>query len=554
MIWKYRIDVREEATISGESIGIPEFRGIASMSDGSVYLCGSTPRAGRRRSGLLTHLDPQGHVLNEKLMVPHNMTPNGLVYLHDCLPFGGGLAIIGSIADGQQYLYWLLLLDAAGQVQRDVQFPTLDGRMAGLGTTLMVVGSNLVFSSYTGLNTEVVRLTSSGEIQARKLWRLGAFELVRSVTADTTVQLIGMLLEPHGHGTMTILTLNERLEEESRVEGRQSTYGAEVAYRLPDHSFILFSAKNDKANIVVADEHLQSQRRLALPRRKLSSVGRIEAVVPVPKRRTFVVATLGIADGVKDPEQEGFGALPNFRRGTVLDFVQLQDSETSTGSQVAGTQDPTSARLRRGNLARQYMELRAGLFARIVDSIPQFLRRPHGTEVEKQARAQAQDVLIERLARELTESDLRRLVDFYGSPVGRRYSEIETQMAEVAKAGRQRRAEAPKALDLKNAELREILGLFDEQYRVRMALIDPGPGKDTSILLTTRLRLAMLIQMQFQELRTIWYHLTEEDRTAILAFRDSDVGQTEREALSEAAKDLHGLIDQLNVESPRAPS
>jgi hypothetical protein len=350
VLWNYFVDLRDEdkAAFARQLIVNAEFRGTAPLPDGSVYLCGSMPRPpGTYSPGLLTHLDAKGRVLSERLIFPEQKTERGVAHFYDCVRWEDGVAILGDIVgwvrDPEQStekgprpnykrlsLYWLLVLDAAGNVKWERQIPTNDGRSANPGEMgLMADGSSLVFSSYSGLNTEVVRVSASGEVQARKQLPNSGFKLVHSVVPDGIIQILRSF-SSKGPVGLTAITLDERLEEVGRTQGQPTAYAARVAYRMPDHALVLFGSavhsvgERYTSQIAYVDPTLQHEQRLDLPRNNISDGGSIWAAAPAQDVGHFVIATTAYAHGLDINHPERFGALPDFKRGAALNFVKLK--------------------------------------------------------------------------------------------------------------------------------------------------------------------------------------------------------------------------------------
>ncbi len=157
MLWQY-------STYAHQTPSYPYkeamYRGIVSMSDGSIWACGNMPTVpGTQIKGLLTHLDSRGRVLEERLLAPHGAA---LVYLEDCTWWEGDIATIGRVfkvdktrprPDGSlpsSTSYWVILMNPVdGKVRWEKEIPKspvfgpLD---IPEGLTLLHAGSNLVFS------------------------------------------------------------------------------------------------------------------------------------------------------------------------------------------------------------------------------------------------------------------------------------------------------------------------------------------------------------------------------------------------------------------------
>jgi hypothetical protein len=225
--------------------------------------------------------------------------------------------------------YWLLLLDAAGNVAWEKQIPPQDGQPPIGEMVLMASGTSLMFSTSSNQNTDVVRLDETGEVQARKQFVNSRFRLVRPVVPDGVVQLFGRPMLSDSTG-VTVLSLDERLEEVSRIQGEPTAYLAEIAYRMPDRSLVLFGSavhsvgERYSTQLVHVDPTLRQAQRLDLPRDRVQDTGSIWAAAPTRDVGRFVAATRVMARGLDSNHPERFGALPDFKHGAALDFIQLK--------------------------------------------------------------------------------------------------------------------------------------------------------------------------------------------------------------------------------------
>ena len=177
-----------------------EIRGIAPMADGSVYLCGFLPRPPNIFApALLTHIDAQGHVIKEQLLVPSPDMKRGAARFDDCIPWNGGVAVIGQFdnviktAEGPnppvtEHAYWLLALDSTGQIKLEKQIPE-DFFGIELNTLLVTRNGGLVFSTVGSLETELISFGPNGDLLAKKQLP-GRFEFVRPVVPDGILQVV----------------------------------------------------------------------------------------------------------------------------------------------------------------------------------------------------------------------------------------------------------------------------------------------------------------------------------------------------------------------------
>ncbi len=213
-VWRYSTSLRESLSPRPDS---PEFFGAAPMPDGSTFLCGEMPHTVPAKTeaswAMLTHLDANGHLISENLISPPQKTGKitSLVvqYFHNCVAWGNGVANIGTaiyrknavgtgIDPSSEVNYWLIALDDKGNQRWEKTIPTGEKLLSqpaqeltwfsASNIALLSLGPDLVFSATNGSDTEVIRLSSSGEVEAHAQF-VGNYRLVRPVIPDDVIQL-----------------------------------------------------------------------------------------------------------------------------------------------------------------------------------------------------------------------------------------------------------------------------------------------------------------------------------------------------------------------------
>jgi len=94
-----------------------------------------------------------------------------------------------------------------------------------------------------------------------------------------------------------------------------------------------------------------------------------------------------------------------------------------------------------------------------------------------------QEAFEQGLLRSQAETDLHELINFYDSPTGKHFRQVYDQMAKELLIGMvesQMMLNAGKRIGhpvsaSDRQDLTEILGLFDEEYKIQLAIFDPGP-------------------------------------------------------------------------------
>ena len=339
VLWNYYARSKNKAQAGlGADRFSPEFLDAVSMPDGSIYLCGYKPSAPNAYApGLIAHLDSQGQVLAEQLVIPQNRPERGIARLDRCARWGDGIVFQGHLVDwsrgfngafSRNDLYWLLVLDAGGNVRWEKLFP-MSSDLAGsdeFSPLLVMTDSSLVFSSHKNASTELIQVSSKGELLASKQLP-GRFQIVEPVAPDGKLQVLGWLAADTAK-IMTVLTLSNGLEEVGRVQRQSVDYFARVAYRLADQSLIVFGSRshvygeNYTSEIVHLAAGLLTEKRLDPPRNRSPFLdsGSIWAAAPIGEAGEFVsVRGLSLAP---DFDDSGSSGVPQgFRRGVELDFI-----------------------------------------------------------------------------------------------------------------------------------------------------------------------------------------------------------------------------------------
>lgn len=320
VLWQYQTRVRDKLPIGQGA----EFDGVAAMPDGSSYLCGHMPRTpGLFMPGLLTHLDPAGHVLSERLVIPLEESGPGVAYFFDCVRWGDGVAVVGRLLKfpekgRRENLYLVVALGPSGDTKWEKLIPTTFDAIGDVGPSLVTAKSKLVFcGGRANLGTELFRVSETGELEIRKKLS-GQFALVRPVTTDGSLQLYGY---PSANAPFTTITVDDRFEEIRRTDaGRRLDFAAHLVYRMPDQSLVLFGSgihaygAQYTSRILYLDATLRSEQSIDLNRAPFSDSGFVKAALPTGNAGEFVVARnlIKLAPGDTRPV------------GAALDFVQIR--------------------------------------------------------------------------------------------------------------------------------------------------------------------------------------------------------------------------------------
>jgi hypothetical protein len=309
VLWNYTIGFQDPVSYPMPSH--PEFGGVVTMPDGSIFLCGhmGRPRGSSAPTALLAHLDPAGHVLSENLLASPSATggPDEGGWLQSCIQWGDGLLAMsvggrvvrpmtpGHLPETESW-FRFVRLDAAGNVQWERHIAVAPVDTPGPGdVVLLAVGPDVVLSAAGSLNTELLRISASGDVLAQKKLS-GRFLFVRPVVPDGVLQLFGNVANvPQSMA----ITLDEQLNEIGRVqENHPQDFLMSVAYRMPDRSLVLFGSgihnrgPRFTSRIVHVDGALQKEQYLepGPNRSPYRDLGSIWAAAPAGSVGEFVVA------------------------------------------------------------------------------------------------------------------------------------------------------------------------------------------------------------------------------------------------------------------------
>lgn len=307
------------------------FTGAVSMPDGSTYLCGYTelPPGGYTPS-ILTYLNLDGKILDEQLFLPSVRTERGLSYFDDCVRWGDNLLVMGHIYQsnnnedwrkrGEAY-YWILMLDSAGKVKWEKQLPTkfnVIDRVSALTTT----DKSMVFIGHRNLNTELLRISTTGELINKKYFE-NSFTFVKPVVPDGVLQFYGY--NPADR-IYTLLTLDENFEETHRVLSSKEFDFSGYVYRMPDKSMIVFGGESQpgsKSAVAHVDAKLQSLQKIELLQdKRFFDNGLIQAVTSTGKTGEFIT----VRKLMKHAHIKELLNTSNRERVSIaLDFIQIKN-------------------------------------------------------------------------------------------------------------------------------------------------------------------------------------------------------------------------------------
>jgi len=307
----------------------PEYWGAVAMPNGDSFLCGQMPVLPHGHSTLLTHLDPDGNLIEERLYLSKNNAFFGDNVRH-CVPSENGFLAIGSAFNGTpsnvsgstirtaNVNYWIVKFDFEGNtifekfiISTLDKIDDVDVLETAADGSLLLVGQRLD-------RTELVQLSSAGEVVLSRTMP-GLFRAVQPVGARKNVQLISATTTP-----VTMITLNGKLQETGRLVKDQEAGNVREAYRLPDGSLVLFGDKSSpqrsdyRARVMTLDASFERGETILLEPDDENSCCDGYAV-PTGNPGEFASVRSAIKRLKPHPSNDNFQ-----RIGAVIDFIETR--------------------------------------------------------------------------------------------------------------------------------------------------------------------------------------------------------------------------------------
>lgn len=326
VLWRYSLPPREPLP----NFEGPEYSSAAMMPDNSVFLCGGMPLS-KEGHGLLTHMDKDGKVLSEKLISPEGMNGGGA---YACTAWKDGVLFLGVTGTWEKVeatathpaiythhsFYWIAYFDANGEKKWEKLIPSIKVGFNYISPLQITADGGVAFvATRYGIGSQVVRMDNDGKIKESKIFN-EQFVLLQPTYSDTHLWLISTTTNK-----MSIVKLNDKLEEISHLTETQVPGVIHTAYRLADGSLMLFGSQYHFGTIYYAvamrvDPNLKHMQTLDLSVRGESYW--INDAVPLGKPGEF--ATIRRAIKTKDIGINPTDAqLDDVRRGIALDFINF---------------------------------------------------------------------------------------------------------------------------------------------------------------------------------------------------------------------------------------
>ena len=239
--WAFAVDATGRAVWRYEKPRDPEVKdryqsvyyGAVPLANGNVLLCGEvTTRTGSR--GLLTLLDGNGRLVQERQLLAQNNPEFFSSSLRQCLTWKGGVVAVGSASrrGGAGTPGWLLQLDASGAPVSEHVDPELRASAA-----VVSPDGTLVLARLDPGSTQLVRVDGRLQIVGRRSIPSSAFGLLRATSPSAEVKLIAYQVALKA----TLYSLGQQLEDVQPARALDPVYVDKGrGYVLADDSLALF--------------------------------------------------------------------------------------------------------------------------------------------------------------------------------------------------------------------------------------------------------------------------------------------------------------------------
>lgn len=319
---------------------LPAYNSAAVMPDDSVFLCGGM--TGPKGGAFLTHLDKDGKVLSEQPVLSVDERGNGPI--SSCMAWQNGVALVGITATDTQvkpsldhpspidteWYYWIALVDQNGKTEWEklVPIPALElGAPSFISPLQATPDGGFVFTAFK-FGTNVLRIGPDGNVQARNYFKDQLLTLARPTSGDGAIKLITTSTNlGNGAAPVSLITLNNMLQETGRIAETHDPGPIKQAYILPDQSLMLFGGLwpppygSSWAYVTWLDPSLTHEAALNLAKSDTSSW--VDAAVPLSTPGEFACVR-GAMDTVKLKTARTEEERAEVSLGVALDFVSLK--------------------------------------------------------------------------------------------------------------------------------------------------------------------------------------------------------------------------------------
>lgn len=283
--WRYELPRAKQKTT-----GSAAYASAAAMSNEGTVLCGYSDVGETTHPiivGILTVVNKAGEVVKHQELYPNSDTRFRLNYLHKCIPWGDGFAVIGRTSRWidragdriRESFYWLLALDARGEIK----WEKLIGNPAGSlpGSLIQMPNNDILLTLWNGHALEIIRMAMDGSTKAES--SVGDSRLVHGAITEDSLHFIST-----GAGT-TMQTLNGKLSGIGSMKGNADLCDCKALYRRSDGSIVAFGYQREdsvRTAAIVALSADLNERQVFLFR-PLWTSGEVADAVPADSEGEF---------------------------------------------------------------------------------------------------------------------------------------------------------------------------------------------------------------------------------------------------------------------------
>lgn len=225
----------------------PNFSDAVAMPNGDSFLCGQMPVLPRNTQALISHLNAEGKLIEERLFEPKQKEYFGAGIEH-CFRFRGGFVSIGTRLkhdSGKNYpntpthfYYWIVFWNNDGKFIFE-QYITSDNKNISNIDIIDVKENYFTISSSGPIDSEVVKILPDASVSNRFSVEK-SFRGVNSIHEDGFIRLISQTTHP-----LTLITLDNELKEISRISEDHEGATIRRAFRLGQGDILAFGDEDN---------------------------------------------------------------------------------------------------------------------------------------------------------------------------------------------------------------------------------------------------------------------------------------------------------------------
>jgi hypothetical protein len=209
-----------------------QFKGIVALSGQRIVACGEAATEDGSIFALLEVFNQQGQVISRSLMKPDDNPGTHLTEFRACVAWGDGVALAGTVFNGQKTSYWTVKLRA----DLSKQWESTDDKLAA-GSIHVLSDQSLLQASNGGEGVlTLARISQDGQVLASKREEFSEGRVVRTVP-NGQIQVVAATTSAQN----VLLTLNSDLSQaKANLSIGPPTVREGCAYGFEDGSVAMF--------------------------------------------------------------------------------------------------------------------------------------------------------------------------------------------------------------------------------------------------------------------------------------------------------------------------